>query len=70
MTQKTALNPPCPSPPLVLPRGVGGDRHLLNPEISLRVSVLSCGSVCCEALRLVSPILWQDILNRFLGDGT
>ena len=30
----------------------------------------TCVSVCCEALPLVSPILWQDTFNRFLSNGT
>ena len=35
--------PPCRSPPLVVPRGGVGDRHLVNPNFSLRLVVLLCG---------------------------
>ena len=45
----------CPPPPRVVPhplsfpRGLWGNRHLVNPKISFRVCVLS---LCCEALPL------------------
>ena len=45
---------------------LSSDCHLVNPKISLRVSVLSCRSVCCEVLRLAPLVLWQDSLNHFL----
>ena len=32
---------PCPSPPLVLPQGGVGDRHMLNPKN------FRCSSLCC-----------------------
>ena len=59
-------SPPCVLPSLVLPRGGVGDRHLANPKILLQATVLSWGSVCCEALPLVSPVFSQDILIHFL----
>ena len=43
----------------------GGGSHLVNLKIS-RVSVLSCRRVFCEALPLVSLVLWQHSLKYFL----
>ena len=39
---------------------------LVNTKLLLRVTVLSSGSLCCEAQPLVSPVLRQDTLNPFL----
>ena len=62
-----SLSEPTIDPP---GEGEGGGHHLVNPKILLRVSVLSCMSVCCEALPLVSLVLWQDSLKYFLWNGT
>ena len=54
-----------PRPPHSCPSRWGGV-HFVNLKISLWVSVLSCRTVCCEALPLVSLVLWQDFRKYFL----
>ena len=55
--ERTLTPLPRVPPPLSFSRGGGAGRHLVNPKFLLGVTVFSRGSVCCEALPLVSPVL-------------
>ena len=60
------LHTPCPSPPLVLPRGVGGpgDRHLVNPKFFVAAHCVVVWVTVLWATATCIPCT-QDILLTF-----